>query len=137
MGLSPNILGPSARASYDRQKSAAPAPLQSAVISARVRKGQHEAGRDAAHFIELCATAGLPAPQTEFMFHPERKWRMDFAWPAHRLALERDGGVFIPGGAGHNTGAGVRKDHEKGNSAAVMGWRILHVFPEKLLKTDL
>jgi hypothetical protein len=30
----------------------------------------------------------LPDPVTEYRFHPTRRWRMDFAWPAHQVAVE-------------------------------------------------
>lgn len=68
---------------------------------------------------------GVPAFVTEHQFHPTRRWRFDFAWPAHKVALEIDGGS---GGYGrHSRPGGMRKDHEKFNTAAVMGWRVLRV----------
>jgi hypothetical protein len=30
----------------------------------------------------------LPIPHREFQFHPERKFRADFAWPSHMLIVE-------------------------------------------------
>ena len=36
---------------------------------------------------------GLPPPVTEYRFHPERRWRADFAWPEKKLLVEVDGGV--------------------------------------------
>ena len=32
----------------------------------------------------------LPAPEREHKFHPKRKFRFDFAWPAQMLAVEVD-----------------------------------------------
>ena len=35
-------------------------------------------------------------PEREFRFC-ERRWRFDFAWPSHKVAVEIDGGIFIHG----------------------------------------
>lgn len=135
-----NKLGPAARAHVERQRAAArassPTAAQTMAISTRTKKGKRDSARDALLFCGICEKAGVPAPVLEFRFHPSRLWRLDIAWPAQKLALEIDGGTFIPGGGGHNRGVGIRRDHEKGNSAAVMGWRILHCFPEQLLKFE-
>jgi very-short-patch-repair endonuclease len=69
--------------------------------------------------------AGLPPYQREFRFHPVRRWRLDFAWPAHKLALEVEGGVFVRGR--HSRGVGYTADCEKGNALALLGWRVLRV----------
>lgn len=85
------------------------------------------------HLLELhCKAMNLPAPVPEFRFHPKRRWRIDFAFPEHRLAVEIEGGVFLPGGSRHSRGAGYRKDLEKYNTLAVMGWRILRFLPEQV-----
>jgi very-short-patch-repair endonuclease len=68
-------------------------------------------------------TAGLPAPTPEYVFHPSRKWRFDFAWPDRRLAVECEGGVFT--GGRHTRGGGFTKDCEKYNAAALLGWKVL------------
>lgn len=57
----------------------------------------------------------------EHRFHPERRWRFDFAFPSVKLAVEVDGRY-------HRTHEGVRNDCEKGNEAIRLGWRVLH-FP--------
>jgi very-short-patch-repair endonuclease len=64
-----------------------------------------------------------PAPQREYRFHPTRKWRFDFAWAAHRVAVEIDGGIFT--GGGHNRGVQFARDAEKHNAAVLLGWRVL------------
>ncbi|MGL4930900.1 MAG: hypothetical protein ACRC4H_12435, partial [Plesiomonas sp.] len=58
---------------------------------------------------------GLPKPVSEYVFHPTRKWRLDFAWPEYRLALEIHGGVYS--GGRHTRGAGFTEDREKMNEA--------------------
>jgi hypothetical protein len=35
-----------------------------------------------------------PAPVAEYAFAKPRRWRFDRAWPAYRLAVELEGGVF-------------------------------------------
>jgi very-short-patch-repair endonuclease len=70
---------------------------------------------------------GIPAPKHEFRFHPERKWRFDFAWPRKRIALEIDGGVWT--GGRHTRGLGFSADLEKLNSATELGWRVYRYTP--------
>lgn len=70
-----------------------------------------------------CRAAGLPEPEIEVRFHPVRRWRFDFAWPALQLAVEVDGGTWV--GGRHNRGAGYERDCEKLNAAALLGWRVL------------
>jgi very-short-patch-repair endonuclease len=77
-----------------------------------------------------CELAGLPKPEPEFRFHPSRKWRFDFAFPAQSLAVEVDGGAFIAGR--HTRGAGFVKDIEKMNTAVLMGWRVLRFTPQQV-----
>ena len=77
----------------------------------------------------LCA-AGLPAPIREHRFAPPRRWRFDYAWPAHRLALEVEGGTWKRGR--HVRGRGYESDCEKYSEAALRGWRVLRVTPAML-----
>lgn len=63
----------------------------------------------------------LPQPQAEYRFHPERRWRFDFAWQSHHLALEFDGGQWVAHGGRHNRDT----DREKLNTASALGWRCL------------
>ncbi len=73
----------------------------------------------------------LPRPVREFVFAAPRKWRFDYAWPAERLALEVEGGVWTQGR--HTRGAGFLKDMEKYNEAAARGWRVIRTTPDALL----
>src|SRR5215475_3616350 len=50
-------------------------------------------------FASILATmTAAPRPDREFRFHPVRQWRIDFAWPAYRVAIEIDGGIFMRDG---------------------------------------
>lgn len=69
--------------------------------------------------------AGLPAPERELRFHPARKWRLDFAWPAALVAVEIDGGTWAQGR--HTRGRGYEADCEKAAEAALAGWMVLRV----------
>ena len=68
--------------------------------------------------------AKAPEPESEYRFHPFRKWRFDFAWPDKKVAVEMDGGVFT--GGAHVRGGHYQSDCEKGNAAVLLGWRVLH-----------
>lgn len=61
----------------------------------------------------------------EYKFHPERKWRFDFAIPDKKIAIEYEGGVFGGGKSRHTTGKGYAGDAEKYNEAAKLGWKVL------------
>jgi hypothetical protein len=63
-------------------------------------------------------------PVREYLFHSEKNWRFDFAWLNHMVALEIQGGTYTRGR--HARGASMRKDYEKMNAAAGMGWRIFY-----------
>jgi very-short-patch-repair endonuclease len=76
---------------------------------------------------------GLPPFVTQFCFAPPRRWRFDVAYPAHKLAIELEGGTWINGF--HNSGAGYEKDAIKYNTAAVMGWTVLR-FTTSMLRTN-
>lgn len=73
----------------------------------------------------------------EFAFHPERKWRFDFAIIPHKdlqgsggIAIEIDGGSWVQGR--HNTGSGSAKDRQKFNEAARLKWTVLKFTPREV-----
>ena len=59
----------------------------------------------------------------ELQFHPDRKWRFDYAFPSRKIAIEIDGAVWTLGR--HNRPRGYLNDMEKLNTAASMGWLVL------------
>lgn len=87
--------------------------------------------------ISFFRSCGLPTPTLEHVFHPTRKWRFDFAWPnqINPVALEVNGGIWIAGG--HSRGAAMKKDWEKWNHAAALGWRMLFCEPKDLCTQEM
>jgi very-short-patch-repair endonuclease len=81
-------------------------------------------------FERLLRSVGLPAPVREHRFHPVRRWRFDYSWIEHKVALEVEGGVWT--GGRHTRGAGFVGDMEKYNAAVLAGWRVVRVVPSKL-----
>ena len=73
-------------------------------------------------------------PTAEHQFFPTRKWRFDFAFLKEKLALECDGALFSNGR--HSRGSGIIKEHEKFNTAAKLGWRVLRCTPQNLCMQD-
>lgn len=69
--------------------------------------------------------AGLPEPYREFTFDDTRDWRLDLAWPSHKLAVEIDGSV-------HRTKERFARDIEKLNEAGIAGWMVIRVRPEQV-----
>jgi len=67
--------------------------------------------------------AGLPEPEREFRFHPERQWRADFGWPVQGVLVEFEGGAYS--GGRHTCGKGFENDCEKYNTAALLGYVVL------------
>lgn len=76
------------------------------------------------------AYPGLQEPEREHRFHPTRRWRFDFAFPAFKVAVEMEGG-----GGRHHSFAGHHGDCDKYNAATNLGWRILR-FTAKHVKQE-
>jgi hypothetical protein len=76
------------------------------------------------------APSWAPAPVSELIFAPPRRWRFDRAWPALLVAVEIDGGTWS--GGRHTRGAGFAADCEKLNRAAVLGWAVLRYTTDML-----
>ena len=70
----------------------------------------------------------FPGLESEYRFNSERRYRFDYCWPAAKIALEIEGGVWT--GGRHTRGAGFVRDIEKYNSAALIGWRVFRVTPQ-------
>ncbi len=80
---------------------------------------------------------GLPRPETEYAFHPTRRWRFDMAWPDKKVACEVEGGIWMQTdtgrGKGHAHPERFTGDCEKYSEAAIYGWRLIRATPEQVL----
>lgn len=83
----------------------------------------------------LAQLVGLPDPATELVFHPKRRWRLDFAWPANMIAIEVHGGIHS--GGRHTRGRGFVEDRTKMNEAALLGWTVIETTPEHIKSGQL
>lgn len=75
--------------------------------------------------------------EKEVIFHPERKWRFDFAIPSMMIAIEFEG--IMSEKSRHTTVTGFSGDCTKYNEAAKLGWTVLRytVLTYKNLSSDL
>lgn len=69
--------------------------------------------------------AKVKRPVTEHRFAPPRRWRFDLCWPASKLAVEVEGGVWTQGR--HSRGKGMVADMEKYAEATILGWAVIRV----------
>lgn len=83
-------------------------------------------------FTVICKTDLKEVCEKEFKFHPVRKWRFDYAFPEHKIALEVEGGVWT--GGRHTSSVGFLNDMEKYNTATLMGWRVFRTTPDDLYR---
>ena len=60
--------------------------------------------------------------EPEFKFHPERRWRFDWAIPELMLAWEYNG--LFSAKSRHTTASGYTGDMEKLNAAQALGWNV-------------
>lgn len=88
-----------------------------------------EAKKRQALFDKVCERHGLPIPDHEYQFHPDRKWRFDFLFEGW-LAVEKVGGVWQQGH--HSRGQSQIDDMEKFNEAVILGYAVLQFTPEQL-----
>jgi len=69
----------------------------------------------------------------EFHFSIERNYRLDYAIPKYKIAIEVDGGIWMKGNSGHSSGNGIKRDMEKGNLLQHLGWKLLRFEPNELM----
>lgn len=73
-------------------------------------------------FLLQLRAANLTGWVQQHRFHPDRAWRVDFARPDIKLAVEVEGGIHT--GGRHTRGAGYESDCEKYNSMVAMDWTL-------------
>lgn len=67
----------------------------------------------------------LPEAVREFKPFPDRRFRIDLAWPDRLMAVECDGGEWTVGR--HSRGTGMQSDNEKCNRLTLEGWSVFRV----------
>lgn len=75
---------------------------------------------------------GIKTPQSEYRFHPTRRWRFDYAFVDRKIGVEIEGGIWS--GGRHTRGSGFLGDMEKYNQAVKMGWAVFRFTPTELKK---
>lgn len=82
-------------------------------------------------FLRLCVEAGLPRPALQHpVEHALGRWhKVDFAWPAIRLAVEVDGGAV------HGTPAAARRDRRLDREMRDRGWRVERFMGDDVIDT--
>lgn len=80
-----------------------------------------------------CRAHGL-APESEWAFTKNRKWRFDYVFPDSMVAVEIEGGTRL--GGRHTRHSGFERDAEKYNEAAILGWKVLRFTTEAVKRGD-
>ncbi len=102
------------------------------------READRQAGRGGSHLeedlVRRLAFAGLPPGQRRVVgLVPGRRFEVDLWWPQARLAVEVEGGIWIPNGA-HSRPSKIERDAEKASLLACQGIRLVRV-SEKTLRS--
>jgi very-short-patch-repair endonuclease len=91
-------------------------------LNKELKRAKRNKLQDAFYYTWIMVGGAADFWQTEYQFHPTRKWRFDFANPTHMIAVEVNGGQW--GKSGHSSGLGLQRDAEKSNAALALGWRV-------------
>lgn len=67
--------------------------------------------------------------EREYVFHDERKWRLDLYARGYRLGIELHGGISEHKRGRHLRAGGFMRDREKMNAAVECGIRVLEYWP--------
>ena len=79
-------------------------------------------------FRELVRRAGLPQPRAQYPF---ASYKLDFAWPEYRVAVETDGW------ATHGRRQGFEDDRARDAELMAKGWRVLRVTYRRLKRQPM
>lgn len=93
-----------------------------------------ESALEAEFAMQLRAAKLAAGVVREHRFHPVRRWRFDFAWPDHKVAVEIEGGTWT--GGRHTRGGGFEADAEKYLEALMLGWRVIRA-PGSMVKSGV
>ena len=65
--------------------------------------------------------------EREMVLIPKRKFRFDFVHVPSKTAIEINGGTWGRKKSKHSTGAGIARDYEKANLAAIEGYTVFQL----------
>ena len=81
-------------------------------------------------FLHLWEHKGGAPLEREYRFHPERRWKADFAHLGSRTIIEIEGGVWCHGR--HTSPKGFMADAEKYLTATLSGWTVIRLTSSQL-----
>lgn len=77
-------------------------------------------------FEQFIADCQVLPPRKEYVFSKVKGWRLDYAWPQYKIAVELQGGIFGHKG-GHHSISGLLRDMLKLNHAQFDGWMVFYL----------
>ena len=81
-----------------------------------------------------CLADGLADFEQNYLFCETRKYEIDLAFPAQKVGIEIDGGLWAKGA--HSRPIGIMRDMEKGNLLVLCGWRVLRYTPAQVMNGE-
>ena len=103
---------------------AAKAPKGGAKAATKKAKAPAKRSHLEVRWIREWERQGGPELVEEFMFHPTRRWRADFAHLESKLLIEIEGGAY---GGRHTRGRGFVEDLDKYATAWLHGYTVLRI----------
>ena len=99
-------------------------------IDNRIKLMSHKQSSLEKKFCAVWKHINGPELEEELRFHPDRKWRADFAHTESMTLIEVEGGIHVQGR--HNRASGFIKDAEKYLEATLLGWRVIRLVDNQL-----
>jgi len=87
-------------------------------------------------FCALCRSDIKIEMVMEHIFLVDRRYRFDYANLEFKIAIEKDGGVWMKGGGAHSRPQNILRDMEKLTLANVNGWIVIRRTPQQLHKRE-
>lgn len=86
-------------------------------------------------FLTRWKQLGGPELVEEYEFYSNRDWEIDFVHIPSFVAIEIEGGTWLPGGGRHNRAQGYSNDCQKYNRVILLGWKLFR-FTSDMLTND-
>jgi len=99
-------------------------PNAASEISGDVKQGaahpKHAVSAIEEQMAQQIALCKLPEPVRQFRWYPARRWKLDFAWPKIKLAVEVQGNI-------HRIKQRFKDFFERHYALTFAGWKVLYV----------